>query len=96
MIVVVWLWSVATAAVCDNGFDDEIIYNDDDSKRKSKVIGNGWKQIFTSIAITSLTSSTDLHISTLEQTVFLKYLVTKLWSWIVVDGREHKPRKGGE
>ena len=46
------------------------------------------KQIFTSLAITSLTSSTELQISTTEWTVFLKYLVTKSRSLVNADGRE--------
>ena len=48
------------------------------------------KQISTSIAITSQTTSTELHISTMEWTVFLKYLVAKSTSCGKSDGRELK------
>ena len=46
------------------------------------------KQFFTSIAITSPTIGTKLHISTMEWTVLLKYLVVKSTSWFLVDARE--------
>ena len=42
---------------------------------------------YMSIAITSLTSSTELNISTREWTVSLKYLVAKSRSLVNVDGR---------
>ena len=43
---------------------------------------------FLPIAITTQTVSTNLHISTAEWTVFLKYLVAKSRSLLNVDGRE--------
>ena len=46
------------------------------------------KQVFKSIAITSSILGTKLYISTQSELFFLKYLVTKSTSWIVVDGRE--------
>ena len=71
-----WWWFVivivtAAAAVYGNIWWRKSWY-DNDGKRKSKAIGMAKHKCFTSIAITSLTSSTELHIfSMFEWTVSL-------------------------
>ena len=57
-----------------------------DGAKRTSVLNE--KQVFTSIAISCQTSSTELHISTTEWTVFLKYMVAKLHSLVKSDARE--------